>query len=139
MAFPVIRGPVPPYSNNPIAPQFYQPSQFFISGITLGQTTVITTSVNHNFVLDQEVRLLIPPSFGTIQLNHRTGFVIAISAPNQVTLNINSTNADAYIASTNKIQQAQIIAIGDVSNGVINTGRSGNMTYVPGAFINISP
>lgn len=136
----VISYPIPPYQNLPINAQFYQPSQFFISGVTLGVSTTITTTASMNYSVGQEVRLLIPPSFGCRQLNNQTGFVISIPAQNQVTLDIDSSvNVDPFIASS-ATTQAQILAIGDVNTGPTNA--SGNMSTsitVPGAFINISP
>jgi hypothetical protein len=140
MAFPYpYVGPIALYNNLPIEPQFYQPSQFFISAIALGPTTTITTTVNHNYVVGQEVRLLIPGSFGSYQLNEQTGFILSIPAPNQFVLNINTTmNVDAFISSS-ATTQAQCVAMGDVNTGQTNTGRTNNLTYVPGSFINISP
>jgi hypothetical protein len=131
-------GPVPPYSNPPIEPQFYEPSQFFISAITLGATTVVTTTANHNYVIGQEIRLIIPPSSGCRQLNGQTGFVISVPAANQVTINIYSAGGDAFTSSSSPTQP-QILAIGDINSGTTNaTGRSNTGTYVPGAFIDIS-
>lgn len=136
----VISFPIPLYSNVPINAQFYQPSQFFISGITLGMTTIVTATTNMNYVIGQEVRLLIPPSFGSIQLNGATGFVISIPSTTQVEINIDSTLSDPFILSSSIVQSAQIIAIGDSNNGVqSNTGRATALTNVPGAFVNISP
>jgi len=42
----VLSPPIPPYQNLPIESQFYQPSQFFISAISLGTTTTVTTTVD---------------------------------------------------------------------------------------------
>lgn len=134
-----IKGPIAPYSNVPINAQYYQPSQFFISAISLGITTTVTTTVNNNYVVGQECRLSIPPTFGTRQLNQQTGIVISLPAANQVQLNINSTGMDAFIAATDPTQ-AQILAIGDINSGVLNS--NGNMatgTFIPGSFIDISP
>jgi hypothetical protein len=135
----VISYPIPPYQNVPITPQYYQPSRFVISGITLGMTTLVTTSVNHNYVIGQLCRLIIPPSFGTRQLNEQQGYVVSIPNPNQVVLNINSIGMDAYIAS-NATTVAQILAIGDVNYGFIsNTGNVISNQLIPGSFENISP
>lgn len=143
---PVISYPIPPYSNVNINAQYYSPSEFFISAISLGQQTTITTSGNHNFVVGQLVRLVIPPSFGTRQLNGQSGYVLSIPAANQVLLNINSSNADPFIASS-ATTKAQILAMGDVNSG-ITTFTSTNVeannilnlsTNIPGSFINISP
>jgi hypothetical protein len=132
-------GPIAIYNNLPIEPQFYQPSRFVISAISLGQTTTITTTEDNNYVVGQEVRLLIPQSFGSYQLNQRKGFVISIPADDQFELDINSSmNVDAFISSS-ATTQAQCVAIGDINSGQTNTGRTNNLTYVPGSFINISP
>lgn len=132
-------GPIAPYNNVPIAPQNYQPSRFLISAIGLGKTTTITTTADMNYVVGQSVRLLIPSTFGSIQLNGITGLVLSLPASNQALLDIDSSGANAFIASS-ATTKAQIIAIGDVNYGNINSsGRVNNITYVPGSFINISP
>lgn len=136
----VVSSPFPPYSNPPIQPYFFIPSVFQISAITLGQSTTVTTTLDMNYVIGQEVRLLIPPSFGSIQLNQKTGFVLSIPASNQVVLSINSLrNVDAFISSS-AATVAQIVAVGDINTGVTNTsGRSPVGTFIPGSFLNISP
>lgn len=135
----VISYPIPPYSNLPIEAQFYQPSRFVISAITLGESTTVTTTVNHNYVIGQLVRLLIPSVCGTIQLNEQEGFVISIPASNEVILNIDSTGFDPFISASSS-SQPQILGIGDTNTGATNSnGRSSTGTFVPGAFINISP
>lgn len=134
----VISYPIPLYSNLPIEAQFYQPSRFVISDITLGQTTTVTTTEDMNYVVGQEVRLIIPPSFGCRQLNETTGFVLSIPATDQVVLDIYSAGGDAFIASSASTQ-AQILAIGDINTGVTNSsGRVSNGTYIPGSFTDIS-
>ena len=136
---PLNLGPVPPW-NNPIpTPQNFQPSRFVISNITLGITTIVTTSVNNNYVVGQEVRLLIPASFGCRQLNGQSGFVISLPAPNQVEISIDSyQNVDQFISSS-ALTKPQIVAIGDVNTGIISsTGPRIPSTNIPGSFINIS-
>lgn len=134
-----IVGPIPPYSNPPINPQFYKPRQFFIQTISLGVFTTVTTTVAQDYVIGQEVRLLIPPQFGCRQLNNQTGFVIDIPAPTQVVLDIYSVGGDPFIASS-ATTQPQILAIGDINSGAVNTnGRRNQITFIPGSFLNISP
>jgi hypothetical protein len=137
---PLIFGPIAPESNPPINPQFYQPRVFNIASITNGATTLVTTTVNHDYVVGQEVRFLISQLYGERQLNEKTGNVISIPAPNQVIVNIDSSFFDTFVPNTSSgTTQPQIVAIGDVNSGQINTGRSGNNTYIPGSFIDISP
>ncbi len=135
-----IVGPVPPFNNPAIQAYYYQPSVFDISAVSLGALTTISTSVNHNYVIGQLIRLIIPPSFGCRQLNERQGQVVSIPAANQVIVNIDSSqNVDSYIASS-ATTVAQILAIGDISNGYTSsTGINIPSVTIPGAFINISP
>lgn len=136
---PLLNGPIPPYTNPPIEPQNFKPSRFVISAIALGITTLVTTSVNHNYVVSQECRLLIPNGYGCRQLNEVTGFVQSIPNPNQVVLNIDSQNANLFINASLR-QLPQILAIGDINTGSINNhGRFHTRPYIPGSFRNISP
>lgn len=140
---PLISGPIPPYSNPPIQPQFFQPSRFVISAITLGFPTIVTTTVNQNYVIGQLVRLLIPPHNGSRALDEQTAYITAIPAPNQVTLDLDSNAVDPFIANPvvlPSVTPPQIVAVGDTNTGIISTnGRNLPTTNIPGAFINISP
>jgi hypothetical protein len=136
----LIFGPIPAYQNVPINPQWYLPSQFFISGVSLGPTTIVTTTADVNYVIGNLCRLIIPQSFGCRELNEIIGLVLSLPAPNQVELAIDSSqNVSAFIASSAKTQP-QILAIGDLNSGAINTtGIQNQTTYIPGSFIDISP
>jgi hypothetical protein len=136
----VISYPIPPYSNPPIEPQFYKPRRYVISNISLGFTTIVTTSVDHDYVIGQEVRLLIPAAFGCYQLNNLLGYVLSLPALNQVEISINSLiNVNQYIAATST-QSPQILAVGDINQGYTShTGRWIHNPGIPGAFLNISP
>ncbi len=133
-------GPTPPYNNPPIHPEYFEPSRFVISGVSLGQTTIVTTTENNNYVIGQLVRLIIPKTFGCVQLNEISGYVLSIPSSNQVELNIDSSrNVNAYTSSP-ATTKAQILAIGDTNTGIISsTGRNIPTTNIPGSFINISP
>lgn len=137
----VVSYPIPAYANVPIASQYYIPNQFVISAVTLGQTTIVTTSVDHNYVIGQLCRLIIPRPYGCIQLNGLQGYVISIPSTTQVELDIDSSvNVDNFIAATYNTEQSQILALGDINQGAINnSGRSPTGTFIPGSFINISP
>jgi hypothetical protein len=142
MSFPYpYLGPYAAENNPPIEPQYYAPSRFEITAITLGVSTTITTNVDHNYVIGQQIRLLIPFFYGSYQLDEQTGFVTSIPNPNQVVVDINSLNANAFIPTpTFGPTPPQIVAIGDINSGAINDdGRMNNLTFIPGSFINISP
>lgn len=140
----VVSYPTPPYSNPPIEPQYYAPWAFTISNVSLGINTIVTMIIPSitelNYVIGQEVKLLIPQGYGCRQLNNRTGFVIDITPPNQITLTINSSiNVDPFVEGTGTTKP-QILPIGDINNGTINQwGRACNGTFIPGSFIDISP
>ncbi len=141
----VISFPTPLYSNLPIESGFFQPSQFVISAITEGATTTITTTVDQNYVVGQQIRLTIPPAYGAYQLNGIQGMVISIPSSTQVTINVDSSFFDAFIPSPvfvtgQNLSVPQILAIGDFNGGQINSsGRNNLGTFIPGSFENISP
>lgn len=132
-------GPIAPESNPPINPQYYNPSRFVISAISLGTTTTVTTTEDMNFVIGQLVRFIIPQNCGTVQLNEQTGYIIDFPAPDQAEININSSDYDVFSAISTYVQP-QLLPVGDINTGTINaTGRLKTGTYVPGAFIDVSP
>lgn len=140
MSNSIISGPVPPYSNPPINPQYYTPRVNTITNITLGLTTVITMQNDNEYVIGQLVRLLIPNGWGCRQLNEKEGYVVAIPSNTQVEVNIASNqNVDAFTTGPST-STPQILGIGDLNNGQINSfGRINNLTYIPGSYRNISP
>lgn len=132
-------GPVPPYTNVPINPQYYQPRMYFIEAITLGQTTTVTTTEDHDYVVGQLVRLIIPQANKTRELNERSGYVISIPDDDQVVLDINSAGMNTFVSSSEPTQP-QILAIGDINSGTVNSsGINPTGTFIPGSFIDISP
>lgn len=136
----VISYPVPLYANVEIDSDFYKPSRFVISAISLGSTTTITTSTDHNYVIGQAVRLLIPAKFGSYQLNETQGNVLSIPSTTQVEVSIDSSrNVDAFISATATTSSPQIMAIGDMNSGQINSNALNTNLYIPGSFQNISP
>lgn len=141
MTFPPNVGPKAPERNPQINPQFYKPSNFVISAITTGPTTTVTTSTDNDYVIGQQVRFTIPFNHGISQINGQQGLVIDIPASDQVVVNINSTNYNAFIANpTPAFTPAQIAAIGDVNTGAINdNGPFDITTYIAGSFLDISP
>lgn len=136
----VISYPIPPYQNVPIHTEYYKPKKFFISDITLGVQTLIETSIDMDYEIGQQIRLIIPPEFGCRQLNQAFGYVIEIPSSNEVLVDIDSSqNVDPYIAAS-ATTSAQILAIGDINSGATNAqGAINQITYIPGSFINISP
>lgn len=86
-----------------------------------------------------------PPAYGARQLNGQKGFVLSLPTTNSVEVGINSVVVDPFISSPMfKFRQSatppQIVAIGDISFGQINSSVSiGSAPYIPGSFQNVSP
>lgn len=138
----VISYPIPVYQNLPIHSEYYQPSVFVIDKVQRGVTTLVTTLLPTNFVIGQEIRLLIPPQFGSIELNGKTGFILSFTSPTIMEVSIDSSrNVTQYNSSAiATIQNPQVVAVGDVNTGATNsTGLRDQGTYIPGSFVNISP
>ena len=135
----VISYPIPLYSNLPIEAENFQPSRFVISALTLGRTTIVQTDGNHNYVIGQEVRLIIPGNSGSTQLNEKKGIVLSIPNTDEVEININSSQNVDLFTSPASGTQPQILAIGNINTGQINNNESQNIiSYIPGSFITIS-
>jgi hypothetical protein len=138
---PLMTGPISPENNPPIHPEYFKPQVFDIADIVNGQTTLVTMTKTHDYVIGQEVRFLISQLYNERQLNEMTGFVTSIPAANQVIVNIDSTFYDIFTPNlTSGTTQPQIVAIGDVRTGAINKhGRIRNHPYIPGSFRDIGP
>lgn len=140
MSNSIISGPVPPYSNPPIKPEYYTPRVNTITALTLGLSTTITMASNNEYEIGQLVRLLIPTGWGSTQLNEKTGYVTQINSATEIVVDIPSNqNVDAFTTGPST-SIPQILGIGDLNNGQINSfGRINNLTYIPGSYRNISP
>ncbi len=113
-------------------PVLYAPGTAFISAITTGATTAVTTTSPHNFQVGQEVAFRIPAAWGTSQLNSLPnviipgspvyGFVTAVGSSTTMTVNINSSaytafNSNQPFASYPGEQFPQVLAVGDANTG----------------------
>jgi len=133
MSFPApFPGPVPLYANVPINPQFYKPRFYTISNISLGKTTLVTTSTDHNYVVGQQIRLIIPKDFGSIQLNEVQGYVLSIPNTNQVVVDIDSSFSNAFIATP----YTATITNATTSGGLYTL--TANNSFTPGFYVIIS-
>lgn len=135
----VISYPIPLYANVPIEQQFYNPSRFDISAITLGKTTTVTATVSMNYVIGQLTRLIIPPNAGCRQLNNQEAYVISLPSSTQVELQLDSSRGVNPFILPATSTQPQILCVGDINMGIISsTGRVIPTTNIPGSFINVS-
>lgn len=113
-------------------PALYAPGTAFISALSLGATTGVTTTAPHNFQVGQEVAFRIPTIWGTQELNSLPnvtipgspiyGFVTAVGSSTTATVNINSSaytafNSNQPFASFSGEPFPQIVAVGDINSG----------------------
>ena len=133
-----ISPPIALYSNLPIHAEYYTPSRFEIANITRGTTTVITTTLDHDYVIGQQVRNWVPIPYGCRQINGIPAYVLSIPSTTSIQISIDSSNFDAFYALSLS-QKPQIVAIGDTNTGQINLNNKQMMPWIPGSFRNISP
>jgi len=122
----------------------YTPFLCDITAIVMGQTTLVTTSTSHGFVIGNEVQFFIPEQWGMIQLDERTGYISAIPASNQFVVNINTLGFNPFVTPSPPtyvvLNPAQVSGIGDSNTGTSSPGGiPNNPNTVPGAFQNQPP
>lgn len=122
----------------------YTPFICDISSITQAVLSTVTTTIDHAFVIGQEVQFFIPPQWGMRQLNYLKGIVISIPDADEFVTNINTTNFDAFVVPTPPalvvIDPAQVAGIGDINTGTSSPGGiPANPNTIPGAFQNQPP
>lgn len=132
-------------------PFLYLPQDNVISGITLGATTIVTTTMYHNFEPGQEVAFRIPAQWGTTQLNSLPnniipgspiyGYVISVTDNWTFVVNINSTSYTAF--NTNPatpnivgLTYPQVLSVGDVNTGGVSINTFQNALYPSPLFPN---
>lgn len=128
-------------------PFLYEPGVAFISAISTGTTTTITTTDPHNFVVGQEIGFRIPSAYGTTQLNELPNnttpgspvyyYVTSVSSNTQFVCTANSTGFTAFNTNQTVAQMVgqslpQVVAVGDVNSG--GTPFSGGALYPSPSF-----
>ena len=141
--FTAISGsPTGAYVMKVLYPFLYAPGQGWISAITTGATTTVTTTCAHNFVVGQEIGFSIPNAYGTTQLNTLPNTVIpgnplyyvvtSVVSSTQFVCNAVTTGATAFnsnqtVASVPTSQPAIVFAIGTYNTGSLP--YSGGVLY----------
>lgn len=122
----------------------YTPFICDISAITQETFPMVTTSIDHSFVIGQQVQFFIPPQWGMRQLNTLKGIVIDIPETNQFVTTIDTSQFDPFVVPTPPqyvvIDPAQVAGIGDINTGNSSPGGvPANPNTVPGAYQNQPP
>lgn len=141
MSNPFIVGPIAPENNPPIHPEWYASRAYSIEAIAQGITTLITTTDDHDYVVGQTVRTVIPSFYGMRELNGVLSYIISIPSPDQFVIDVDSTLFNAFIPDPSYGPTLPyVMPVGDVNSGYLsNTGRSVSFVGILGSFINISP
>lgn len=109
-------------TNNNLAAFF--PQTYPIAAITRGNPTIIQTTVNHNYLSGNIIKIYLPTTSNNIkQLNGQFGLATILS-PNTFSLPIDSTNYYPYVY--NAAAPAQSVPIAEINqtlqNAVDNKG-----------------
>lgn len=124
--------PTGAYVRKVLYPFLYEPGTAFISAITTGTTTTVTTTAPHNLVVGQEIAFHIPSAYGTTELNSLPNdttpgspnyyYVTSITSNTVFVCSADSSSATAFnsnqtVASVPGLQLPQVTAVGDVNSG----------------------
>lgn len=93
----------------------YQPAMRVISSITNGFPSVVTTTVNHQYLDGTIVRLIVPTGFGMVQANQLTGSILVLS-PTTFSVDIDTTLFDVFVLPSSfplDYNDAQVIPVGE--------------------------
>lgn len=127
-------------------PALYFPGVDFVSALTLGTTTTVVTTAQHNFVVGQEVAFRIPTAWGTYKLNSLPdvvipgspiyGYVVSVTDLQTFVVNINSTGYSAFnsnqpFASYPGEFFPQVLAVGDVNTGGVQISAGSALYPAP--------
>lgn len=113
-----------------------------ITAITNANPMVVTTAINHGFVVGNQVQFMIPKQWGIQQLNNQTGYISDFTS-NTITVLLDSSLFDTFITPVVSlpvvIDQPQVIPIGDSNTGYLTIAGISPMLQIPGTYRNTYP
>jgi hypothetical protein len=96
-------------ANQYLPPVIQIPSSLLITAITQSSPMVVTVSVGNptteanTYIVGMAVRLFVPNSYGMYQANNLVGTITAING-SQFTLNLNSSQFDAFVIPSGNVE-----------------------------------
>jgi hypothetical protein len=131
-------------------PLFY-PRNRTVINVSQAAQAVVTTSVNHNYTIGQQVRFVVPANCGMTQLNGLQATIVAVSAAGALptfTIDLDTTGFTAFqwpllavaptsyanvvpIGENTATALAQVPPLSGLEDATINTGSIG-MILMPG-------
>jgi hypothetical protein len=120
-------------------PQIYIPYVCNIESVAQqDKLTLITTEIDHTFVVGSLVKFQVPPQYGMRELSDLKAYVISVPAPDQVLLNLNTTGFTPFsipiVDPLIVLDPAQIIPAGDANSGTLAPGGVLESLTIPGAY-----
>jgi len=118
--------------NQYLPPVITIPSSLTITAITQSSPMVITVAIGNaaseanTYIVGMAVRLNVPQSYRMYQANGLVGTITAING-NQFTLNLDSTQFDAFVVPSGNAEQPASLA----PNGSRNLQYNNNTDLVP--------
>ena len=123
-------------------PDIYLPQAVVVSGVTVGATTTISTAMQHNIQVGQEVAIRVPSVWGTTQLNSLPnavipgspvyGYVVSVTNLQNFVVNINSIGYTAFNSNQPFLSAgrsfAQVVPVGDINSGGVQIS-AGSQLY----------
>lgn len=120
--------------------QIYLPYVCDINAVSsIGANTLVTTNIEHGFVVGNLVGFSIPKEYGMRELNAVKAYVLTVPTTTSVLLNLDSRNFTPFIIPTPiptvVLDPAQIIPAGNSNSGYSAPGGV-QPTYetIPGAY-----
>jgi len=113
--------------------QYYQPTNYYITGISQAASAVITVSVAHNYLVGDKIRVAVPTAFGMTEINGLLATVTAVGT-STITVDVDSTGFTAFAFPTSAVAGAgvtfpHVTPVGEVSSKLTsamdNTGYYG--------------
>lgn len=95
----------------------FQPANRIITSITNGKPAIVTTSIPHDYLSGEIVRLKIPQGFGMTQANNLTG-EIAVTGETTFEISIDTNFFDVFSPPSplpTAYTCAQVIPVGEVT------------------------
>jgi hypothetical protein len=103
---------------------------------------IVTTSVEHAYVIGNQVQFLIPPQWGMVELNNLKGYVIDTTT-DTITVDVDISHFSAFVTPTITppvvVDEPQVLPCGNRNSGAINPIQNQPTLYIPGADRNIFP
>jgi len=109
-----------------IASPTYLPVMRIVVGITNASSPTVTTSIDHEYLSGEIVRLIVPFNWGMTQMNGKVGEITVLS-PTTFSIDINSTDFDTFVVPTPNDQYpfpAQVIPIGERNDMITAATRN---------------